>query len=173
MAQRSSTLYLERWEEMLRKAIAQTEGSTDLIGIGNPLRGDDAVGLEIVSRLRAGLGPVPAKGVRIHEASLAPERLLSRLAAASGRIVVFDAIQASVAPGEIVCASLADTKYGFFATHNIPLRIVPWLAERLDDVLVVGVQPDSLEVGEGLSDAVEAAAGRIVNAVSRALEARA
>ncbi len=173
MAQRSSTLSLRSWEAVLGEAVAQTEGSTDLVGTGNPLRGDDAVGLEIVSRLRAGLGPAPARGLRIHEASLAPERLLSRLAASSGRIVVFDAIQASAAPGEIVCASLADTKYGFFATHNIPLRLVPGLAERLDDVLVVGVQPESLEVGEGLSDAVRVAAGRVVVAVTRALEARA
>jgi len=159
------------WEASLGDAIASTDGPTALVGIGNILRGDDAVGLKIASKLRSNLGPAPAKGIRIHQAADAPEMLLSKLAASGTRIIIFDAVDASADPGKIVCAKLGDTKYGFFATHNIPLKIVPGLAERLNDVLVVGVQPESLEVGEGLSDVVKRSAGRVVEAVTRAVEA--
>ena len=160
------------WEVSLGDAIASSDGPTALVGIGNALRGDDAVGLQIASMLRSSLGPAP-RGVRIHEAADAPEMLLSKLAGSATRIIIFDAVDASADPGKIVCAKLSDTKYGFFATHNIPLRIVPGLSERLNDVLVVGVQPESLEVREGLSDAVRKSAGLVVDAVTRAVESRA
>lgn len=173
MNQRPNERASEDWQARLRSTIARTDGSTDIVGVGNPLRGDDAIGLEIVSRLRSSMGPAPAKGLRIHETSVAPERLLSRLASSAGRIIIFDAVQSSERPGKIVCGGLGDTKYGFFATHNIPLKLLPGLAERLNDVLVVGVQPVSLEVGEGLSDVVRVSAERIVAEVTRAVEARA
>ena len=95
-----------------------------------------------------------------------PELLLSRLSSSAGRIVIFDAIEAAKQPGAIVCSRLSDTKYGYFATHNIPLRLVPGLAERADDVYICGVQPESLEVGEGLSDVVSGSAAQIVKAVT-------
>jgi hydrogenase maturation protease len=98
-----------------------------------------------------------------------PERLLSRLASEPGRIVVFDAVDASKSPGEIVCARLSDTKYGFFATHNVPLRLVPGLAGRRDEVFLVGVQPQSLEVGEGLTDVVQRSVERLVAVVVEAV----
>ena len=161
------------WEASLADAIASTDASTALVGIGNALRGDDAVGLRIASKLRSRLGPAPAKGVRIHKAADAPELLLSKLAYSVTRIIIFDAVDAAADTVRIVCAKLNDTKYGFFATHNITLRIVPGLADRLNDVFVVGVQPESLEVREGLSDSVKKSAGLVVDAVTRAVEARA
>ena len=162
----------EDWQTRLEGAFGKSGGSTDLVGVGNSLRGDDAVGLEIALELRSKLGSTPSRGVRIHRASLMPERLLSKLASKSGRIVVFDAVEASKPPGEIVCSKLGDTKYGYFATHNIPLRLVPGLADRQQDVYIVGVQSQSLEVGEGLTRVVRDSALRVVAVVAKAVEAR-
>jgi hydrogenase maturation protease len=79
--------------------------------------------------------------------------------------VLIDAVEANRAPGTLASAHLSDTKFGFFATHNIPFRLVPELAEDLEETLVVGVQPESLEVGEGLSVTVEAAKRRVVGTI--------
>jgi len=155
-----------QWETRLRSALARCPGSIDLMGVGNPIRGDDAVGLTIASELRETLGANPVRGYRIHKTTLAPERLLSKLALSSGRMLIFDAVEASKEPGAIVCARLGESKYGYFATHNIPLMLIPGMESRLDDVFLVGVQPLSVEVGEGLSDVVRESAAQIVAAVA-------
>jgi len=125
----------------------------------------------IASELRRTLGATPAKGYRIHKTTPTPELLLSKLALKSGRIFIFDAVEASKKPGEIVCTTLSESKYGYFATHNIPLKLIPGLDSRSDDVYLVGVQPLALEIGEGLSDVVADSAARVVATVTSALEA--
>ena len=171
MTARPKEANTEDWQARLQDAL-ESGGSTDLVGVGNSLRSDDAVGLEIASELRSRLGAAPARGVRIHSPSLMPERLLSKLASKEGRIIVFDAVEASKPPGEIVCSKLGETKYGYFATHNVPLRLIPGLSDRQQDVFVVGVQPQSLEVGEGLTDIVRDSATRVAAAVTKAVEER-
>ena len=133
---------------------------------------DDAAGLEIASSLRRELGMAPAPGVKIYGSTPAPERLLSRLASATGRIVVFDAIEASARPGEVFFRRMSDTKYGFFGTHNIPLKLVPGLEGRLDDIFLVGVQPASLEVGLGISKAVRESVREVVGVVAEGVAER-
>jgi len=157
---------------MLREAIADPRRRVHLMGAGNELRTDDAVGLEIVSSLRSRLGGSPAPGVKIYAGSPMPERLLARLASKEGRIVVFDAVEASGTPGEVVFRSMGDTKYGFFGTHNIPLRLVPGLTARLGDVFLVGVQPGSLEVGLGLTSEVRESVKAIVGVVAEGVAGR-
>jgi hydrogenase maturation protease len=161
------------WRVFLKETISDRRSPIHLVGAGNELRKDDAVGLEVISALRSKLGSIPAPGVTIHANTPMVERLLSELASAEGRIVIFDAVEASSEPGTVVFRPMADTKYGFFGTHNIPLRLVPGLQERLDDVFLVGVQPGSLEVGNGLSKPVRDSLREIVAIVTQGVEERA
>ncbi len=160
------------WREGLEEALSDGRGPVHLIGVGNSIRTDDAVGLVVVRALRSDLGSAPAPWVKIHRASLMPERLLSKLAAEGRRLLIFDAVEAAKEPGSIVFSRLSETKYGFFATHNIPLRLVPGLAAAGTEVYILGVQPESLEVGEGLTRTVSESAGTIVEAVARAIGGR-
>ena len=101
----------------------------------------------------------------IHPPTGSPERQLSKVASQGSRTLVFDAVEAGKEPGAVVCASLADTKFGFFATHNVPLKLVPGVAEHIGQTFVVGIQPMSLDVGEGLSQTVRAASESVVAAI--------
>ncbi len=141
-----------------------------LVGVGNQFRGDDAVGLAVAARLRRKLGPHPRPGLTLHAPADNPELLISRLCTSGGRVVIVDAVEASRDPGTIVCASLKDTKYGFFATHNIPLRLLPGVSGG--DVWLVGVEPESLEVGAPLSASAEASASLLVDALCALVEAK-
>ncbi len=163
----------DNWRFKLRQVIADSRTPVHLVGVGNELRTDDAAGLEVVSRLRSKLGATPAAGVKIHGTSAAPERLLGTLASKHGKIVVFDAVDASMGPGGVVFRPMADTMYGFFGTHNIPFRLVPGVSGRLGDIFLVGVQPASLEVGEGLSDAVRESVNQIAGVVAEGVGERA
>lgn len=161
------------WETRLLETISDRSSPVHLVGVGNELRADDAAGLEIVAGIRSTLGSSPAPGIKVHGGSAAPERLLSKLAAEKGRIVIFDAVETSGGPGDVVFRGMADTKYGFFGTHNIPLRLVPGLPDRLDDVFLVGIQPASLDVGSGLSHEVRASVARVLDVVTRGIKERA
>ena len=143
-----------------------------IVGIGNPIKQDDALGIEVVSKLRRILGPNPLPGVRIHPPTLTPERLLVRLSSGKGRIVLFDAIEAAKPPGTIVCGRLEDMKFGYFATHNIPLRVLPSVRNLDGNVRVIGVQPAEVDVGEGLSCQVKASCEKLIAAVVSLVEAR-
>jgi hydrogenase maturation protease len=143
-----------------------------MVGVGNPIKQDDALGIDLVSRLRRLLGSEPLPGVKIHPPMLSPERLLVRLSTKKGRIVLFDAIEAGRPPGTIVCAKLEETKFGYFATHNIPLRVLPSMRNLDGKVRVIGIQPAAVDVGEGLSSEVKASCERLIAAVVKIVEAR-
>jgi len=172
MGEASGSSGASNWRRSLRETVADGRKPVHLIGVGNELRSDDAAGLEIASCLRRKLGSAPTPGVKIHASVPAPERLLSKLASAGGRMVVFDAVEASSKPGQVVFLPMADTKYGFFGTHNIPLKLIPGLDRRLDDVFLVGVQPASLEVGSGLSEIVRESIREIVDVVAEGVGMR-
>ena len=129
------------------------------LGVGNSLRRDDGVGIVVAASLRRALARRRSAGV-VHDQSGFPESELSRIPVGAG-VVIFDAIEARVAPGSIACAPLGDTKYGFFVTHNVPLRLIPGIAGR-KDVFVIGIEPESVEFGEGLSPRVRSSADALV-----------
>jgi|GEM_PF-622381 len=166
----SSTIPSHDLSAQLRECILGGSGTTHVFGIGNPIKQDDAVGLEVVSSLRRRLGPASRKAVRVHGLSSNPERMISDLASKGERIVVIDAVEAQKKPGTIVCARLSETKFGFFATHNVPLRIVPGVAENAADTYVIGIQPDSVGVGEGLSDVVKGSSMKLVAMIASLVE---
>jgi hypothetical protein len=124
----SSSGLLDTWQEedstapsgdlsaKLRECVLGGSRTTHVFGIGNPMKQDDGVGLEVVSSLRRRLGPASRKAVRVHGLSSNPERIISDLASKGERIVIIDAVEAQKKPGTIVCARLSDTKFGFFAT---------------------------------------------------------
>jgi hydrogenase 3 maturation protease len=137
-----------------------------LFGVGNPIRRDDSVGLYIATRLRSSLGPAPSPRVNIRRPVNHAELGLSRLDIRSSRLLLFDAVEAGRPPGSIVFANMLETKYGFFATHNIPLRMLPSVMDNGENVFVLGVQPHDLGIGEGPSEFLRPIAEEVVSVVS-------
>jgi len=168
----SQTGHSDVWQDSLSDSIFGGGGEVHIVGLGNPIKQDDALGIELVTKLRKLLGPRPLPGMRIHPPTLAPERLIERLSSGKRRIVLFDAIEAGRPPGTILCARLEDTKFGYFATHNIPLRILPSFRNVDGNVRVIGVQPAEVDVGVGLSCEVSASCEKIIAAVVSMVEAR-
>jgi hydrogenase 3 maturation protease len=156
--------------DQLRECLLDRAGTTHVFGIGNPLKQDDAVGLEVISSLRRRLRPGSRKAVKVHGLTASPERLIADLASKGERILLIDAVEAQKEPGTIVCARLSETKFGFFATHNVPLRLVPGIAENAADTYVVGIQPESVAFGEGLSDVVRESSEKLVEMIASLVE---
>lgn len=141
-------------------------GKLVLIGVGNPIKRDDSVGLYIATRLRSILGASPSPRVNIHRPVDHAELAISKLDLRSSRLLLFDAVEAGRPPGSIIFANIDETRYGFFVTHNIPLRLLPSVRENGKNVFVLGVQPRDLGIGEGPSEFIMPIAEEVVSVIS-------
>ncbi len=146
--------------------------STVVIGVGNRVRGDDAVGLEVARRLRNRVGP----GVEVMESSGDPADLLAAWKGVETAIVVDAVVSGGPAGALIRCEVGRERIPGAFArrsTHEMGLAAAIELARELDELpgtlVLYGIEGAQFEAGTGLSAAVEEGMGRIADAILREL----
>ena len=167
-AEKSGARIMGYWARDLRAFLNSVGGDRlVLLGVGNPIKGDDSVGLFIAGRLRGLLGSSPRLSVQT--AAAHPESALSKVDLESSRLLIFDAVEAGGPAGSIVMANVGETQYGFFATHNFPLRLMPSIAGHYEKVSVLGVEPGGLGIGESLTPVVRDSAETVVSEVERQL----
>jgi hydrogenase maturation protease len=144
-----------------------------VIGVGNELRGDDAVGLVVARRLRA---DVP--DVAVVECEGEPVALLDAWRGYD-RAFVVDATQTGGAPGT-VCRIAAHegplpAELRRPSTHLLGVADAVELARTLGrlprETVVYGVEGESFAAGAELSPRVAQAVGGVVAALRRELEA--
>lgn len=150
-----------------------------IVGLGNPLRGDDGIGPRAVEEVtRQGL----PEGVTALDCGTGGLDLLSILEdpgeEAWERVVVVDAADLGREPGQFARFTtdqvhVAQDPRGF-SFHHAGLGDVLALADALDrtlpEMIIFGVQPGKIGWGEGLSPAVEAALPDLVNAVFKEIK---
>ncbi len=159
------------WREEIANLLAsRDERPLQLAGVGNPIKTDDGVGLYIASELRRMRPQHAAKSFKILAPTSKPETIFSKLDLRAGNALILDAVECNRQPGTIILAGLHDTQYGFFATHNVPLRLVPELQSNQANAFILGIQPQSTEIGEILTLAVKASADAVVEAIAAGLE---
>lgn len=142
---------------------------TLILGLGNPLRGDDGVGPRLVEELtRRGL----PEGVTALDGGTGGLDLL-RVMEGWRRVVIVDAAELGLAPGQFARflpdqVRLAEAADGY-SLHEAGLSEVFALAyalgRALPDTVIFGVQPADVGWTDRLSPAVEAALPALVNAV--------
>ncbi len=147
-----------------------------VVGLGSTLRRDDGVGCAVVGRLRECGG---LEGVDLIEAGSQAHLLLDVLAS-HVRVVVVDSAKMGLAPGSVrTFAAEAARDRRPDARGSVhegdPLAMVS-LSRALGfdtEVTIVAVEPDSMEPGTGLTNAVADAVGTATAAVLKALAGRA
>jgi hydrogenase maturation protease len=138
--------------------------TTLVVGLGNPILGDDGVGWQVVEAVRAGLGD-PA--VRVECLSLGGLSLMERLIGYE-RAIIVDALQnVAGAVGDVFClplAALPDPAGGHTtAAHDTSLQTALRLGRAMGaalpaEITVVGIKAERVyDFGETLSPAVAAA----------------
>ena len=139
-----------------------------ILGVGNPLFGDDGFGIEAVRRLRA----CPELAAwEILDGGTAGIYLLPALENRS-RVILIDAVNFGGAPGAVLRLRNGDIPRGLalkLSEHQVTVKEVLALLELLDtqpeEVLLVGVQPEHLRFSEPLSGAVRAALDEVCRLV--------
>jgi hydrogenase 3 maturation protease len=138
------------------------------MGIGNPLRRDDFVGMKIVKRLKRTL-----PNVRIIEAGEVPESYLSLVEEAHpSHILMIDAAEMGVHPGLVRLVSPRRIAGLSLSTHTLPLSVVSeYLAKNTQaKIALLAIQPKILDYGEGLSQELSTVARRLPGLIVRAVK---
>ena len=142
---------------------------TLIVGLGNPLRGDDGIGPRVIEEVtRRGL----PEGVSSLDGGTGGFDLLNVLEGWE-RVVIVDAADVGREPGQFVRFTPEQARFvettGSHSLHHAGLGEVLALANALGQALpemtILGVQPAGVGWGEGLSPAVEAALPALTDAV--------
>jgi hydrogenase maturation protease len=144
-----------------------------IIGIGNLFRGDDAVGLLAARRLREGLD----SSVEILEAEGDGLALLDLMEGAD-QVVLIDAVKGVGQPGATVRLDLSvESRWGTLgpcSTHAMGIAEAIDLARVLGrlpkQVILYGIEVESLESGAALSESVCGGLDRVIEQVLKDIE---
>jgi hydrogenase 3 maturation protease len=146
-------------------AIWQTGTKIVFLGVGSPLRGDDAIGLYVVAELERALAGYPEREVRFYLGEAAPENFSGAIREfAPTHIIIVDAAQLGEAPGAFKLVEPEQIGGISFTTHALPLKILVkyFLSTIPCQVLIIGVQPKSLDFANPLSTEVKEAVNQFV-----------
>jgi hydrogenase maturation protease len=148
--------------------------ATLILGLGNPLRGDDGVGPRVVEELTRRDLP---EGVTVLDGGTGGLDLL-RLLERWKRVVIVDAADMGKEPGQYARFTPDQARLvgapGAFSLHNAGLGQVLALASALDldlpEMVIFGVQPAQIGWREGLSPAVETTLSALADAILEELK---
>ncbi len=128
-----------------------------LMGIGNDLRGDDGVGVYIAKKFKK-------DGWYTIEAGTVPEDFTSEIKRINPELLVMvDAAQMGLAPGEIRIVPVERIPKAAFSTHGMPLSIlISYLHDYVGKIILIGIQPKNMVFGAEMSDEVIAAAEKLL-----------
>ncbi len=131
-----------------------------ILGVGNELRGDDAVGPTLVEALQ---GKTAAALVNAGDM---PEDYWAVLEATRPEVVlIVDAVALGSAPRDVALIEIDQLGGAHLTTHNTSIAVLAQaLRERIAcDILVIGIQPQDLSLGMPMSRCVRATVDCLVH----------
>lgn len=157
-------------------------GQTLIIGLGNPLLRDDAVGLRVARQVAAALGG--REDVEVTEETCGGLRLMERMVGFD-RAILIDALRSGRPPGTVLTLDPRQVQTQHSASsHDVNLPTALALGRRTgarlpadDQLSVIAVEAEDVETfGEEMTAAVEAAvpraAARVLTVLDQDKEAR-
>lgn len=151
------------WKNRLDELAGETQPV--FIGVGKPERRDDAAGLELAGSLREkGIADVWL------ESEIEDAKAIWR--EAKHRPIIFlDAVNFKEEPGKVTLIPLRHILDNAANSHRfIPFLDGVILAQQLSNSFVLGIQPDSVETGDGISVKVKSAMETVVEHLTRQKE---
>jgi hydrogenase maturation protease len=145
------------------KSISATDSIKDkktlILGLGNPLCGDDGLGNQVVQRLAAKHLPQGVKAL----AAGTPGWELPNWLVGWPKVILIDAVRMGLEPGARKRFDLEEVKLiaaGEILTSHAPdlatgLALAEALHQLPEEVIVFGIEPESCEPGTDISQSVK------------------
>lgn len=135
------------------------------LGVGSPLRTDDNVGNRIVAALSEKLQAHSGQEFRFYQGESAPENFTGAIRDYKpDLLIIFDAAELGKPPGAFLIIPPERIEGMSFASHVLPLKIIcNYLKTTVEcEIIIVGIQPQSVVFGESLSATIQEAMDQFV-----------
>jgi hydrogenase 3 maturation protease len=139
-----------------------------IIGVGNPIRADDGVGVKIINKLQA----LELENVLLLNSETVPEAFIDNVVEFNpSHVLILDAANFQGSYGEARLIPIDKIGGATVSTHNLPLTIfATYLQQTLNTkVILLGIQPKIIEFGAAMSSKVHESAEEIVEILHRIL----
>lgn len=147
----------------------RVRGKVAVVGIGNPLRGDDGLGPKLIELLRE-----KGTGATLFDCGTTPENyIFPILSSLCETVILVDAADFQGAPGQIKILELGAVSMASFSTHNPSPRLFTDLLKTGNEnlnIFVISIQPKTVAFGENLSDEAKAGIAALADAFHEALK---
>ena len=151
---------LKGWLKGYRKVV--------ILGIGNPLRGDDAIGLIVAKHLK---GKVPST-VNVLLCETVPESFSGEITRHKpSHVLMIDSAMLNEKPGFSRLIPPEKIVGTAISTHAMPLSVLADYLKKTADakVVLLGIQPKNVDFSEGLTPELQQAAEQIAKTIEKAL----
>jgi hydrogenase 3 maturation protease len=143
----------------LKSLLGQKDKKILFVGIGNVLRSDDGVGVYICRNI------VSTNNVKTLIVEVSIENYIKKINDLNPDILVLvDCADLNRVPGYAELLPVGQIKDFTTNTHNISLKRVSEFFNM--KVLVLGIQPDSVSIGENMTKQVKESADRIIKNIN-------
>ena len=165
-------IYTSAWQEALA-ALLKTlppDARLALVGLGNPLRGDDRAGLAVTEKLGSLLVSLP--GLLILPAGQEPARILNQMRRFEPDIIIFiDAMHVDAPAGTTAWLDPEAIDGISASTHAYPLTMLTHYLQTEYNCAIglIGIRPAQVDVDTPLSSPVAAAVDRMTAALAQIL----
>jgi len=133
---------------------------TVIVGVGNPLKGDDGAGVLIVKKLMEKINSDKIEFFVVEEAI---ENYLGKIKRLNpDTVIIFDAVDFGGEKGEIKFFKPADIMNISPTTHSFSLPDLLKIYNLIPKSVIVGIQPAKISFGEEMSQEVKKGVEEIV-----------
>jgi len=128
-----------------------------LMGIGNELRGDDAIGIYVAQKFKK-------KNWHVILAGQVPEDFTSEIKKIKPELlVIVDAALMGLKPGEFRIVPVEKIPNVAFSTHGMPLSFfITYVEDFVGKTILIGIEPKQMEFGKGISPEVKRGADELL-----------
>ena len=145
--------------EKLKRFLKQKNKNFLFVGIGNVLRSDDGVGVYICKNI------TETSNVKTLIVEVSIENYIKKINDLKPDILVLvDCVNFNKEPGHSDFSPIEHIKDNTTNTHNISLKRVSEFFQM--KVMILGIQPASVSIGESLTEDVKESANRIVENIN-------
>jgi len=149
-----------------------------VLGIGNTLKGDDGIGIYVAGKIDKYLKEVSKKSKQAKltragreviaiSCGTTPENYTSTIRKHNpDKLILVDAVDMGLSPGSYRIIPPDKIEVMHISTHDIPLSIfISYVSEFCGDIILIGIQPDKMDIGTALSSTVQRSGDRVANLI--------
>jgi hydrogenase 3 maturation protease len=158
-------------QNLTNKLKSNLEGAKRIavLGVGSELRADDNAGMLITQDLERSQAKInKVVDLKVFLGHTAPENLSGEIKKyAPSHVLIVDTADIGKKPGEVAIFTPEDSGGISFSTHKLPIKVLAqYLTQSIDcRIIIIGIQPKTLDFGKDVSKEVNASIKQISNEI--------